>query len=216
MDQEIRGPTPLRHPLMRSAVFRQSLEISCRPVSPRQLIRDLPVSDQGPVTTSSVTARCGTGSDGHPARGPLRPGGPGRPVRRQQGVRQRSPRNNTTSSARGPGRSRRAIRRALRARQRPVRRHMADQVNQLLVILYALLGLSIIIAILGIVNTLALSDSSWRRHQRQRARWGRRPSGSREAVTTHQPPRRVSSWSAGSREKRSWLKASAGCRACIC
>ena len=35
--------------------------------------------------------------------------------------------------------------------------HLADQVNQLLVILYALLGLSIIIAILGIVNTLALS-----------------------------------------------------------
>ena len=34
---------------------------------------------------------------------------------------------------------------------------LADQVNQLLVILYALLGLSIIIAILGIVNTLALS-----------------------------------------------------------
>ena len=35
--------------------------------------------------------------------------------------------------------------------------HLADQVNRLLVILYALLGLSIIIAILGIVNTLALS-----------------------------------------------------------
>jgi putative ABC transport system permease protein len=35
--------------------------------------------------------------------------------------------------------------------------HLGDQVNQLLVILYALLGLSIIIAILGIVNTLALS-----------------------------------------------------------
>jgi putative ABC transport system permease protein len=34
---------------------------------------------------------------------------------------------------------------------------LADQVNQLLVILYALLGLSIAIAILGIVNTLALS-----------------------------------------------------------
>lgn len=34
---------------------------------------------------------------------------------------------------------------------------LADQVNQLLVILYALLALSIIIAILGIVNTLALS-----------------------------------------------------------
>ena len=34
---------------------------------------------------------------------------------------------------------------------------LADQVNQLLVILYAMLGLSIIIAILGIVNTLALS-----------------------------------------------------------
>jgi putative ABC transport system permease protein len=34
---------------------------------------------------------------------------------------------------------------------------LADQVNQLLVILYALLGLSIVIAILGIVNTLALS-----------------------------------------------------------
>lgn len=34
---------------------------------------------------------------------------------------------------------------------------LASQVNQILVILYALLGLSIIIAILGIVNTLALS-----------------------------------------------------------
>jgi putative ABC transport system permease protein len=34
---------------------------------------------------------------------------------------------------------------------------LADQVNQLLVILYALLGLSIVIAVLGIVNTLALS-----------------------------------------------------------
>jgi len=34
---------------------------------------------------------------------------------------------------------------------------IADQVNQVLVILYALLGLSIIIAVLGIVNTLALS-----------------------------------------------------------
>ncbi|MGV8966440.1 MAG: ABC transporter permease [Cellulomonas sp.] len=34
---------------------------------------------------------------------------------------------------------------------------LADQVNQILVILYALLGLSIVIAILGIVNTLALS-----------------------------------------------------------
>jgi len=34
---------------------------------------------------------------------------------------------------------------------------LADQVNQILVILYALLGLSIIIAVLGIVNTLALS-----------------------------------------------------------
>jgi len=34
---------------------------------------------------------------------------------------------------------------------------LAGQVNQILVILYALLGLSIIIAILGIVNTLALS-----------------------------------------------------------
>jgi len=34
---------------------------------------------------------------------------------------------------------------------------LADQVNRLLVILYALLGLSIVIAILGIVNTLALS-----------------------------------------------------------
>ena len=34
---------------------------------------------------------------------------------------------------------------------------LADQVNQVLVILYALLGLSIVIAILGIVNTLALS-----------------------------------------------------------
>ena len=34
---------------------------------------------------------------------------------------------------------------------------LADQVNQLLAILYALLGLSIVIAILGIVNTLALS-----------------------------------------------------------
>ena len=36
---------------------------------------------------------------------------------------------------------------------------IADQVNQVLVILYALLGLSIVIAILGIVNTLALSIS---------------------------------------------------------
>jgi len=36
---------------------------------------------------------------------------------------------------------------------------MADQVNQMLVILYALLGLSIVIAVLGIVNTLALSIS---------------------------------------------------------
>jgi len=34
---------------------------------------------------------------------------------------------------------------------------LAEQVNQILVILYALLGLSIVIAILGIVNTLALS-----------------------------------------------------------
>ena len=34
---------------------------------------------------------------------------------------------------------------------------MAAQVDQLLVILYALLGLSLIIAVLGIVNTLALS-----------------------------------------------------------
>lgn len=34
---------------------------------------------------------------------------------------------------------------------------LASQVNQILVILYALLGLSIVIAILGIVNTLALS-----------------------------------------------------------
>jgi putative ABC transport system permease protein len=34
---------------------------------------------------------------------------------------------------------------------------MADQVNQVLVILYALLGLSVVIAVLGIVNTLALS-----------------------------------------------------------
>ncbi len=34
---------------------------------------------------------------------------------------------------------------------------LADQVNQILVILYALLGLSIVIAILGIINTLALS-----------------------------------------------------------
>lgn len=34
---------------------------------------------------------------------------------------------------------------------------LGDRVNQLLVILYALLGLSIVIAILGIVNTLALS-----------------------------------------------------------
>jgi putative ABC transport system permease protein len=34
---------------------------------------------------------------------------------------------------------------------------LADNVHQILVILYALLGLSIIIAILGIVNTLALS-----------------------------------------------------------
>ena len=35
--------------------------------------------------------------------------------------------------------------------------NLADQVNQILVILYALLGLSIVIAVLGIVNTLALS-----------------------------------------------------------
>lgn len=34
---------------------------------------------------------------------------------------------------------------------------LADQVNQILTILYALLGLSIVIAVLGIVNTLALS-----------------------------------------------------------
>ncbi|MFI2753972.1 FtsX-like permease family protein [Cellulomonas sp. P22] len=34
---------------------------------------------------------------------------------------------------------------------------IADQVNQMLTVLYALLGLSIIIAVLGIVNTLALS-----------------------------------------------------------
>ena len=34
---------------------------------------------------------------------------------------------------------------------------LADQVNQVLTILYALLGLSIVIAVLGIVNTLALS-----------------------------------------------------------
>ena len=34
---------------------------------------------------------------------------------------------------------------------------MAGQVDQLLVILYALLGLSLVIAVLGIVNTLALS-----------------------------------------------------------
>lgn len=34
---------------------------------------------------------------------------------------------------------------------------LADQVNQVLVILYALLGLSVVIAVLGIVNTLALS-----------------------------------------------------------
>lgn len=34
---------------------------------------------------------------------------------------------------------------------------MAEQVNQVLVIFYALLGLSIVIAVLGIVNTLALS-----------------------------------------------------------
>lgn len=34
---------------------------------------------------------------------------------------------------------------------------LAEQVNQILVILYALLGLSIVIAVLGIVNTLALS-----------------------------------------------------------
>lgn len=34
---------------------------------------------------------------------------------------------------------------------------LADKVNQILIILYALLGLSIVIAILGIVNTLALS-----------------------------------------------------------
>jgi putative ABC transport system permease protein len=36
---------------------------------------------------------------------------------------------------------------------------IADQVDQMLVILYALLGLSIVIAVLGIVNTLALSIS---------------------------------------------------------
>jgi putative ABC transport system permease protein len=36
---------------------------------------------------------------------------------------------------------------------------LAAQVNQMLVILYALLGLSIVIAVLGIVNTLALSIS---------------------------------------------------------
>jgi putative ABC transport system permease protein len=36
---------------------------------------------------------------------------------------------------------------------------IADQVNQMLVILYALLGLSIVSAVLGIVNTLALSIS---------------------------------------------------------
>ena len=36
---------------------------------------------------------------------------------------------------------------------------IAEQINQLLVILYALLGLSIVIAVLGIVNTLALSIS---------------------------------------------------------
>lgn len=36
---------------------------------------------------------------------------------------------------------------------------IAEQVNQMLVILYALLGLSIVIAVLGIVNTLALSIS---------------------------------------------------------
>ncbi|GAA2240561.1 FtsX-like permease family protein [Rarobacter faecitabidus] len=35
--------------------------------------------------------------------------------------------------------------------------YIADQIQQVLVILYALLGLSIVIAILGIVNTLALS-----------------------------------------------------------
>ncbi|NKY40035.1 ABC transporter permease, partial [Cellulomonas septica] len=35
--------------------------------------------------------------------------------------------------------------------------NLADQVNQMLVILYALLGLSVVIAVLGIVNTLALS-----------------------------------------------------------
>jgi putative ABC transport system permease protein len=34
---------------------------------------------------------------------------------------------------------------------------LADQVDQVLVILYALLGLSVVIAVLGIVNTLALS-----------------------------------------------------------
>lgn len=34
---------------------------------------------------------------------------------------------------------------------------LADQVNRVLVILYALLGLSVVIAVLGIVNTLALS-----------------------------------------------------------
>lgn len=35
--------------------------------------------------------------------------------------------------------------------------NLADQVNQMLAILYALLGLSVVIAVLGIVNTLALS-----------------------------------------------------------
>src|SRR5205085_9289982 len=33
----------------------------------------------------------------------------------------------------------------------------ADQVNQLIGLLYALLGLAIVIAVLGIINTLALS-----------------------------------------------------------
>ena len=34
---------------------------------------------------------------------------------------------------------------------------LADQVDRVLVILYALLGLSVVIAVLGIINTLALS-----------------------------------------------------------
>ena len=40
---------------------------------------------------------------------------------------------------------------------------LADQVNQMLAVVYAMLGLSILIAVLGIVNTLALSVVERRR-----------------------------------------------------